>query len=185
MTVVGDSEARLRPLMLKALDGDAAAYRMLLADLRGHFSRYFARRLAPSLAANADDLVQETLLAIHAKRMTYDRTQPFTAWAYAIARYKLIDHFRRNRLRATLPLEEDAAIFASDESEATTARIDVEAALSTIPPKPAELIRQVRLEGASIADAAARLGMSETAAKVSIHRGLKSLVARFGGKADG
>jgi RNA polymerase sigma-70 factor (ECF subfamily) len=185
MSIAGDMEARLRPLMLKALDGDAAAYRLLLTDLRQHLVRYFARRLAPSLAANADDLVQETLLSIHAKRMTYDRNQPFTAWVHAIARYKLIDHFRRHKLRATLPLEEDAAVFADDDSEATTARLDVEAALATIPAKPAELIRQTKLEGASVADAAARLGMSETAAKVSIHRGLKSLAARFGGKADG
>lgn len=185
MSIAGDMEARLRPLMLKALDGDAAAYRLLLTELRGHLLRYFARRLAPSLAANADDLVQETLLAVHAKRMTYDRSQPLTAWVHAIARYKLIDHFRRHKLRATLPLEEDAAIFADDVSEATTARIDVEAALGTIPEKPAALIRQVKLEGASVADAAARLGMTETAAKVSIHRGLKSLAARFGGKLDG
>ena len=185
MSIAGDMEARLRPLMLKALDGDAAAYRLLLTELRGHLLRYFARRLAPSLAANADDLVQETLLAVHAKRMTYDRSQPFTAWVHAIARYKLIDHFRRYKLRATLPLEEDTAIFADDVTEATTARIDVEAALGTIPEKPAALIRQVKLEGASVADAAARLGMTETAAKVSIHRGLKSLAARFGGKLDG
>jgi RNA polymerase sigma factor (sigma-70 family) len=184
MSVIGDMEARLRPLMLKSLDGDATAYRALLGDLRRHFERYYARRLAPSLAANADDLVQETLLAVHTKRMTYDRTQPFTAWVHAIARYKLIDHFRRHKLRATLPLEDDAAVFANDESEAATARIDVETALSTIPARPAELIRQVKLEGASVADAAARMGMTETAAKVSIHRGLKSLAARFGGKSD-
>jgi RNA polymerase sigma factor (sigma-70 family) len=185
MSIIGDMEAQLRPLMLKALDGDATAYRVLLGDLRRHLERYFARRLAPSLAANADDLVQETLLAIHSKRMTYDRNQPFTAWVHAIARYKLIDQFRRHKLRATLPLEDDAAVFADDESEATTARIDVAAALGTIADKPAELIRQVKLEGASVAEAAARLGMTETAAKVSIHRGLRSLAARFGGKADG
>ncbi|WP_291392614.1 sigma-70 family RNA polymerase sigma factor [Devosia sp.] len=185
MSVPSDMEAHLRPLMLKALDGDAAAYRALLEELRRHLRVYFARRLAPALAANGDDLVQETLMAIHTRRLTYDRAQPFTAWLHAIARYKLIDHFRRNKLRMTLPLEEDAAIFATDDSEATSARMDVETVLATIPGKPAELIRQTRLEGASVAEAAARLGMTETAAKVSIHRGLKSLAARFGGKADG
>jgi RNA polymerase sigma factor (sigma-70 family) len=182
MSVISDMEAQLRPLMLKALDGDAAAYRMLLAELRRHLVRYYARRLAPSLAANADDLVQETLMALHARRMTYDGNQPFTAWVHAIARYKLIDHFRRMKLRATLPLEEDSALFADDVSEATTARLDVETALGTLPERPAQLIRQVKIEGASVAEAASRLGMTETAAKVSIHRGLKALAARFGGR---
>lgn len=184
MSVPSDMEAQLRPLMLKALDGDAAAYRALLEELRRHLRAYFARRLAPSLAANGDDLVQETLMAIHTRRLTYDRNQPFTAWLHAIARYKLIDAFRRSRLRMTLPLEEDTAVYAADDAEAATARMDVDAVLGTIPGKPAELIRQTRLEGASVAEAAARLGMSETAAKVAIHRGLKSLAARFGGKAD-
>lgn len=184
MSVVSDMEARLRPLMLKALDGDAGAYRMLLEDLRRHLKLYYARRLSPALAASGDDLVQETLMALHTRRMTYDRDQPFTAWLHAIARYKLIDHFRRHKLRATLPLEDDAAAFAHDESEATMARMDVDTVLAAIPARSAGLIREVKLEGASVAEAAARAGMSETAAKVAIHRGLKSLAARFGGRSD-
>jgi len=185
MSVTSDMEAQLRPLMLKSLDGDAAAYRMLLEQVRRHLKLYYGRRLTSALAASADDLVQETLMALHTRRMTYDRSQPFTAWLHAIARYKLIDHFRRNRLRATLPLEEDAAVFATDDAEATTARMDVDTVLAAIPARPAELIRQTKLEGASVAEAAARAGMTETAAKVAIHRGLKSLAARFGGKTDG
>ena len=185
MSDPSDMEARMRPLMLKALDGDASAYRALLEELRRHLKIYFARRLSPSLAANGDDLVQETLMAIHSRKETYDRNQPFTAWFHAIARYKLIDHFRRSRLRVTLPLEDDAAVFATDKSEAVSTRMDVDTVLATILARPAELIRQTKLEGASVAEAAARSGMSETAAKVAIHRGLKSLAARFGGKADG
>lgn len=185
MSDPSDMEARLRALMLKTLDGDASAYRSLLEELRRHLKIYFARRLSPALAANGDDLVQETLMAIHTRKETYDRNQPFTAWFHAIARYKLIDHFRRSKLRVTLPLEDDAAIFADDDSEAVSAKMDVDTVLATIPVRPAELIRQTKLEGASVAEAAARSGMSETAAKVAIHRGLKSLAARFGGKADG
>ena len=184
MSVTSDMEARLRALMLQALDGDAGAYRALLEHLRRHLKLYYARRLNSALAANGDDLVQETLMAIHTRRLTYDRNQPLTAWVRAIARYKLIDHFRRNKLRATVPLEDDAAIFAHDEAGDVTARMDVNVALATIPARPAELIRQVRIEGASFAEAAARTGMSESAVKVSIHRGLKSLTALFGGRTD-
>lgn len=182
MTTAPDTEARLKPLMLAALAGDKASYRALLGDLGVHLKRYFARRLANPAAA--DDLVQDTLLAIHTRRETYDPTQPFTAWVHAIARYKLIDYFRRSKLRATLPLEDDVAVFAADDAGSATDRRDVEAALSTIPGRPAELIRQVKLEGASIAEAAARTGMSESAVKVAIHRGLKALTARFSGGAN-
>jgi RNA polymerase sigma factor (sigma-70 family) len=185
MSDPSDMEARLRPLMLMALDGDASAYRALLEELRRHLKIYFARRLSPSLAANGEDLVQETLMAIHTRRESYDRNQPFTAWLHAVARYKLIDHFRRSKLRMTLPLEDDAAVFATDDSEAVSAQMDIDTVLATIPARPAALIRETKIEGASVAEAAARAGMTETAAKVAIHRGLKSLAARFGGKADG
>jgi RNA polymerase sigma-70 factor (ECF subfamily) len=179
MTPAPDSEARLKPLMLAALGGDKAAYRLLLGELGAHLKRYFSRRLSNPTAA--DDLVQETLLALHTRRDTYDPAQPLTAWVHAIARYKLIDHFRRQKVRTTLPLEDDATVFAADDAGDATDRLDVEAALSTIPPRPAELIRQVKLEGASIAEAAERTGMSESAVKVAIHRGLKALTARFSG----
>lgn len=181
MNPTADNEARLKPMMLATLAGDQRAYRALLAELRTHLVRYYARRL--SNPAAADDLVQETLMAIHTRRLTYDPTQPFTAWLHAIARYKLIDHFRRSKLRQTLPLEEDAAIFAADDAADATARMDVDAVLATLPARPATLIRETRLEGASVAEAASRAGMSETAAKVAIHRGLKALAARFTGGA--
>ena len=66
----------------------------LLAALGGHLRAYFARRVGP---AAAEDLVQETLIAMHAKRATYDPSQPLTAWVYGIARYKLIDEYRRDK----------------------------------------------------------------------------------------
>ncbi len=179
MDSTADTEARLKALMLAALDGDARAYRSLLDALRQHLRRYYLRRLDGALAANCDDLVQDTLMAIHTRRMTYDRSQPLTGWVYAIARYKLVDHFRRQKLRATLPLEDDAAIFAADDAGSAADRMDVDTVLNAIPARPAELIRQVKLEGASIAEAAQQAGMSESAVKVSIHRGLKALTARF------
>lgn len=166
--------------MLAALNGDAGAYRRLLASVRTALSRYFARRLAN--AASAEDLVQDTLMAIHAKRMTFDRSQRVGPWVFAIARYRLIDHFRRQKLRTTVPLDEDLAIFANDDAADAADRLDVQSVLSTVPPRQRELLQRVKLGGESIADAAAATGMSETAAKVSIHRSMKSLTARFTGE---
>ena len=175
------TETRLRELMLASLDGDAAAYRALLADLGCHLRPYFTRRLTPAFASHAEDLVQETLLAIHTRRMTYDRTRPFTAWLHAVAHHKFVDHVRRQSIRLTVPLEDDAPIFAHDDHADATAKRDLDVVLDAVPERTSDLIRRTRVQGATIAEAAAHHGITETAAKVSIHRGLKSLVSRFSG----
>lgn len=176
------TEARLGGLMHAALDGDEAAYRTLLAEISRYLRPHFARRLSAAHASHAEDLVQETLLAVHTRRMTYDRDRPFTAWLHAIAHHKFVDHVRRHAIRPTVPLEDDAPIFASDDSANAADRHDVDAVLAEVPARTADLIRQTKLEGASVAEAAARHGITETAAKVSIHRGLKSLMGRFAGE---
>jgi RNA polymerase sigma-70 factor (ECF subfamily) len=175
---LNDAEARLKPLMLAALDGDAAAYRALLAQLAPHLRAFFGRRLAGG--ADVEDLVQETLIAIHTKRATYDRSMPFTAWLHAIARYKLIDHLRRAKVRRTLPLEEADSVFAEEDAEAATAKRDVEVLLAKLPKAKRDLVRQTKIEGLSTAEAAARTGLSESGVKVGVHRALKALSAMIG-----
>jgi RNA polymerase sigma-70 factor (ECF subfamily) len=179
------TEDRLKALMLAALDGDAAAYRLLLSALSSQLRAYFGRRLGGA-NAEAEDLVQETLMAVHSKRATYDRTKPFTPWLHAVARYKLIDHFRQRRIRPSVAIDDVDEPFAEDESEATAARIDVERLLNTVPPASGTLVRQVKIEGRTVAEAAAAAGISETAAKLRIHRGLKALALKARGmQSDG
>lgn len=163
--------------MLAALDGDAGAYRALLAALAPHLRAYFARRVG---SADAEDLVQETLIAIHTRRASYDRTLPFTAWLHAIARYKMIDHFRRARLRRTLPMEDAGAVLAEESAEPSIARRDVEVLLSRLPERKRALLRRVKIEGLSTAEAARSTGLSESAVKVGVHRALKALSAMIG-----
>ena len=165
-------EAQYRDWMVAALMGDTAAYRMLLSGLTRHLRSYFARRL--DLGA-AEDAVQETLIAIHARRATYDPSLPFTAWVYGIARYKLIDEFRRSKRRATVPLEDAGDLFGHDETQEAIARRDVTKLLDKLPPAKRELVKDIKLDGVSVADAAKRTGMSESAVKVSVHRAIKAL----------
>src|SRR5260370_40521415 len=92
-------EPELRSLMLAGLDGDAHAHKALLTRLSVHLRAYFKTPLARTGRgpADAEDLVQETLIALHTRRHTYDRSQPLTPWVYAIARYRLVDFLRRTR----------------------------------------------------------------------------------------
>ena len=173
-----DREAHLKALMLRGLDGDTGAWRVLLTDMGAHLRPYFRSRLFNG-GADVEDLVQETLIAIHAKRATWDPSQPFTGWAYAVARHKLIDHLRRQGRRPTHPLEEASALFAEHTVEDGATRADLSRCLSVLPVRQRKLIEDVRLSGLSVAEAAERHGYTLTAAKVAIHRSLKSLNARF------
>jgi RNA polymerase sigma-70 factor (ECF subfamily) len=177
-------EVELKELMLRSLDGDAGAYRRLLAALSDRLGVYFGRRLRGD-AAQVEDLVQETLLAIHAKRATFDRTQLVSAWAYAIARYKLIDHLRRTSRAGVRPFEPGEDFAAKDESAAAEARRDIEAGLATLPGHTRELLIRVKLHEEPVADVARRAGMSEGAVKVAVHRGFLKLAARLRGKDGG
>jgi RNA polymerase sigma-70 factor (ECF subfamily) len=167
--------------MLAGLAGEAEPYRRLLDALSGLLRAYYRRRVPPGI--DVEDLVQETLIAVHTRRATYDPAQPFTAWAYAIARYKLIDAMRRGRAHLRAPAEEADALFVPAGADAAMASRDLERVMSDLPARTRDLIRDVKLEGLSTREAAAKHGMSESAVKVAVHRGLKALGGRYGGSA--
>ena len=172
------SEPELQRLMSAGLTGDANAHRTLLMLVSGRLRAYFKVRLvrAGYGAIETEDLVQDVLIALHTRRHTYNPSQPFTPWLYGIARYKLLDYFRRARASiADIPIEHAAEIIARDDVQSVESRFDVEKMLGTLPPKMSRAIRYVKLEGLSVSEAAARSGMSSSAIKVSVHRGLKAL----------
>lgn len=180
---VSETEKHVRGLLLCSLDGDAKAYQLFLKELAGLLRGYFRRRLA-SLPDEVEDLVQESLLAIHNKRHTYDPNQPATAWIYAIAKYKLIDLLRRHERydKQTDPLDEDTTLFTPSEDEAADARRDIHTMLALLPDQMRLPIIHTKLEGLSVAETAERTGLTESAVKVGVHRGLKKLHALFRGK---
>lgn len=178
---VNASEVRLRALLVRAIAGDAAAYHVFLRDLGAHLRAFLRKRLA-RLPDEVEDLVQETLLAVHNQRHTYDESQPLTAWLHAIARYKLVDLLRRRARRDLLndPLDDGNELLVASDTEAADARRDVAKLLDTLPDRQRRPIVHVKLEGLSVAETAKLTGMSESAVKVGIHRGLKALAARIG-----
>jgi RNA polymerase sigma-70 factor, ECF subfamily len=180
---MGSSEERLRELLLRGLAGDSAAYEVFLKQLSAHLRAFFRRRLT-GLPQEVEDLLQEALLAIHNQRHTYDQRQPLTAWVYAVARYKLADLLRR-RSRTDLltdPLDEEVELLAASDEAAAEARRDVAKLLEGLPDRFRLPIVHVKLEGLSVAETARLTGMSESAVKIGVHRGLKALAARIRGE---
>lgn len=174
------SERELKDLMARGLEGSAAAHAVLLGALVPLLRSYFRRRVRDS-GDDVEDLVQETLIAVHARRATYDRNRMFTAWLFAIARYKLIDHFRRRHRECPIEVLEDMLV--AEGVDATTAEWDVERLLDSLPAKQANAIRDTHVQGLSVAEAASQAGIGESDVKVSVHRGLKALAARIRGVA--
>jgi RNA polymerase sigma-70 factor (ECF subfamily) len=174
-----EPEARLRLLMVRSLDGDSQAYRQLLGELSRYLRGYFARRIG---GQEVEDLLQETLLAVHLKRDTYDRALPFTPWAYAVARYKLVDRFRRNHA-PHVPLEDAGDLLAVENTEESAMRGDVTRLLELLPTRQRKLIEDVKLKGLSVKEAARRRGVTAVSARVMLHRSLKRLI-QGGGAAD-
>ena len=173
-------EQRLRAQFVAALDGDAASYRAFLSALGAHLRAFLRRRMA-QWPDDVEDLVQETLLAIHDHRHTYRREQPLTAWVHTIARYKLIDHLRARARHEALndPLDEELELFARSDTEAAEARRDLQQMLQVLPERQRRALVLVKLAGASAAEAARETGQTEASVKVAVHRGLKALAARF------
>jgi RNA polymerase sigma-70 factor (ECF subfamily) len=173
-------EIELKALMLASLDGDAASHRALLNRLSRRLRAYYKGKLARigRGAAEAEDLVQEAVLAIHLKRHTYDPAEPLTPWVHAITRYKLIDFLRRNRASfADVPIEEADQVMAHDDNVDAESTHDVRRLMERLPKNMRCAIEAVKLDGQSIAEAAERCGISESGVKVNIHRGLKVLAA--------
>ena len=182
-------EKRLADWMRKAQGGDSSAYRELLLEVRPILKNYMQRglrRMGIRDLISADDLTQDTLLALHSKRDTYDPALLFTPWIFAIARYKLIDSGRKRRHEAPI---EDLSFFDSipaPESGAPDRRAgpELERLLEALPSKQREVLRLAKIQGLSMEEVARSTGMSVANAKVSIHRAIKTLRAKFRKDAD-
>jgi RNA polymerase sigma-70 factor (ECF subfamily) len=172
-----DVEEALRAALLLALAGDKAAYVAFLTRSGAHLRAYFRRRLV-TFPNDVEDLVQETLLAVHNRRHTFEPAARLLPWLYAIARYKLVDLLRAQspRQAVEIPLDDDGIgeLIPVDASPAESQR-DLAKLLDTLPDRYRLPIVLVKLEGRSVAEAARATGMSEPAVKVGIHRGLKKL----------
>jgi RNA polymerase sigma-70 factor (ECF subfamily) len=180
MNAVSDEQALNEPwarLMRAAIAGDEGAYRRLLEEIgrsvramaRGAFSR------ARVGDADVEDVVQETLLAIHLKRHTWDSGQRLAPWVSAIARHKIIDAMRRRGARRIEPIEDFEAVLAAPAGEDPHDVSDARRLIEKLQPRQRAIVRSISLEGQSIAATAERLSMTEVAVRVALHRALKAL----------
>jgi RNA polymerase sigma-70 factor (ECF subfamily) len=174
--VTPDQEQRAAALMQQTQAGDQAAYADLLTMLSRE-ARIFARARLGA-AAWVDDVVQETLLAIHGARHTYDVRRPFAPWFFAITAHRLIDVVRRERRVAGREIGSDTLPEPGSEDADGRSGIDPELirrALDSLPPKQRAIVEALKYRDESVREVAGKLGMSESAVKVAAHRGYRAM----------
>lgn len=173
-------ERELSHLMKESQGGNSDSYAKLLMRVAQMLQSYVRKSVASDMV---DDVIQEIILGIHLKRHTFNSEQYFLPWLYAIARYKVIDYLRRKGRQEKLFFShEDLALLAVSDVELTVESVStekLEKIISTLPSKQLSVVRAVKIDGLTIKEAANKLGLSESDIKVSIHRALKTLKARF------
>lgn len=174
----GKGEDELASLLRSSIAGDEKAYALFLENVVV-IVRGIARRKIVQGGVDAEDVVQETLLAIHLKRHTWVTDMPVLPWIYAIARYKLIDAFRKRGRRIEIDIGHIAETFAQPQQKNVSDR-EIGRALDILPPGQRKIVGAISVDGHSISETAQKLGMKETAVRVSLHRGLNSIRKRFG-----
>ncbi len=174
----GSEDTELAGLMRAALVGDERAYAEFLRRA-ACLVRAFARIKIVHGGIDPEDIVQETLLAIHVKRHTWRDDGSVLPWLFAIARYKLIDAFRRRGRRPEIEIDEVAETLAAPETETVNVR-EIERALAILAPGQRSVVAAISIDGHSIGETARNLGMSESAVRVALHRGLTAISRKFG-----
>lgn len=176
-----DREAEWAGLMRAANAGDQIAYRRLLLALAPWLRAIARRGLVRSGVSDADaeDVVQETLLAIHLKRHTWDAARPLGPWLRAVTRNKLIDHLRRRGGRSDIPIEGLEEILPARDERPPVETRDVEPYLSALPGRQRDVVHCILREDISIRETAVRLKITEGAVRVALHRGLAAVARGY------
>lgn len=164
-------------LMARSQSGDAVAYRKLLMGITPYVRNLAWRRLTRQ--TDAEDALQDVLVAIHMLRATYDARRPFGPWLKTIANRKIVDRARsisRQRNREADFTDDLLDLAApSEPSDGFEGVADVEHYISQLSDAEAEAIRMTKLQGLSLEQASIRSGQSIGAIKIATYRALRKL----------
>jgi len=182
-------EADIRALVGRAQRGDPDALNEAFRLVRPGIERWVALRFGSHLRTRLDieDIVQETLANAMEVLPEFEYGEPgaFARWLRAIAENRLRDankFFRRKRRdSAREEFLREALAAASTTPRSRLVRIEERErlleALSSLKAEDRDVIRMIRFEGRSYAEAGRELGITATAAGVRLVRAMKTLSA--------
>lgn len=162
-------------LMRAAIAGDQVAYRRVLTAMTPVLRGIIRTRAGSMDASWCEDVVQETLLAIHVKRATWDAQMPLRPWVYAIARHKLVDAFRKRGRAVHVPVDEFAEIIPAESEPDGFEMRDAASLIDRLQERDAALLRCLAIEARGQEECGVKLGMAPGALRVALHRALQRL----------
>ena len=169
-------ERRWSAFMVNAQKGNQSDYQQLLKELAEVIHNFLCRRFGNHHFI--EDCVQEALIAVHQARHTYDPRRPFRPWLFAIVRHKAIDTLRQKRVRDKAvdryKRDQDVLSQGSTQSEPMN-EVSGGRLLELLPEQHKEVLVLTKIIGFSIAETAEKLGLSESAVKVRVHRAIRKL----------
>lgn len=185
MGLSSEKNQRLSDLMKQAQDGDSLAYAELLAEVSQILKSFLIKRTGTAMAA--DDIIQETLLAIHGARHTYRPEKPFAPWMFAISQHKLGDYWRRLNRSTQREVQNELVLQNYSYAETQNNGFDdrLTQALAELPEKQRRAVDLTKIQGYSVEEAAQKMNIGVSALKVLAHRAYKALRLKLGRRDDG
>lgn len=165
-------------LMRAASAGDSNAYQNFFKAILPMLTNMI-RTMTPNWTPDLrEDVIQEILTSIHAKRHTWRPDKPILPWIYAVARYRVIDQVRKEKRSSNVEANSDAIeALAHPRNHQQELAHDLEQGIRTLNPQTEAVVRAMGIEGKDAKQTASELGISENAARIAFHRGLKKLRA--------
>jgi RNA polymerase sigma-70 factor (ECF subfamily) len=169
-----EDERRWSQWMARANEGDAEAYQCLMTEIATCVEAYLRARFGA--IEILEDCVQECLLTVHRARHTYDPTRAFRPWLFTLVRHRTIDLLRRRDVRTRASADPERAGETADWSVGDPgAGLEGARLLARLDPSQAEALSLTKFAGYSITEAATRAGVSPSAMKTRVHRGLRAV----------
>lgn len=171
----------VRELVRRAIDGDAVAFDSLMRHVHPPIVRYCRARMGADGAVSADDVAQETMLAVAKSLDRYtDRGRPFMAYVYGVASHKVADAHRAGLRDMSLPVDDipDAPDATPGPEESMLLHDDgneVRRLLDELSEKARDIIILRVFEGLSAEEVAELVGSTPGAVRVAQHRALAKL----------
>ncbi|MGJ0193785.1 sigma-70 family RNA polymerase sigma factor [Pantoea sp. RRHST58] len=176
-----DARAQHWPLLMaRAQAGDKAAYNQLLKAMVPAIRALVRKKIADE--ALVEDVVQETLLAIHRVRHTYDPRRPLLPWVAAIASARAIDALRQRGRQHEVQDDDALQRQTTEVNEADGGQDALNDRLGALPARQRQIVESVHLREQSLAQAAAEANLSLSAVKSLLHRAMLNLRKSGSGK---
>jgi RNA polymerase sigma-70 factor (ECF subfamily) len=164
-------------LVHRAQNGDKEAFTELYETYFGKLYRYVVARIGNR--AEAEDMTQQVFVKAYKSISSYRwRGVPFSAWLFRIAHNLVVDFFRKESKRPTVPLEESLVASNDNVQQVVERRLDIErvmAATRQLTTAQREVVSLRFAGGLAIAEVARVMGKSEGAVKALQHSAIAAL----------